>query len=270
MTHNPKHDPNGRSVRLGRRGFLRGAGLVAATAPLAGCFDGLGDRDGTIRNVMETANSLTYRVQRMLLGMDDLAREYSESEIRQPQRPNGSTDPRDPDYLALVASNFSPYRLEVKGAVGKPLSLSLGELRAMPARTQITRHDCVEGWSCIAKWTGVPLSHVLDEAGTRADARFVVFECFDTLGGGAGAAKYYESIDMRDARHPQTILAYGLNDQGLPVSNGAPLRVRIERQLGYKMAKYIRSITVTDDLSGFGGGAGGYWEDRGYEWFAGI
>ena len=270
MTHEARSGLIPGSARLSRRNLLRGTGLVAATMPLSGCFDVLGQRDGVVRNVMETANSLTYRVQRMLLGMDDLAREYSESEIRQPQRPNGSTDPRDADYLALAASDFASYRLTVAGLVERPVSLSLVELRNMPARTQITRHDCVEGWSCIAKWTGVPLSQVLDAAGARGEARFVVFECFDTLGRGAGAAKYYESIDMRDARHPQTILAYGLNDQILPVSNGAPLRVRIERQLGYKMAKYIRAITVADDLSSFGGGAGGYWEDRGYEWFAGI
>ncbi|MCQ0987324.1 molybdopterin-dependent oxidoreductase [Jiella marina] len=257
-------------IFLSRRRFLTGA-TIASTAPLAGCFDFLGDRSGEVRGALETANSLTYHAQRLLLGSDDLAREYSESEIRQPQRPNGSTNPSDRAYVALARGGFSDYRLKVGGLVDKPTELSLGELQAMPSRTQITRHDCVEGWSCIAKWTGVPLSTVLDHVSPKPAARFVVFDCFDTMQRNAlGAIKYYESIDMADARHPQTILAYGLNDQSLPISNGAPLRVRVERQLGYKMAKYIRAITVTETLEGFGQGGGGYWEDRGYEWFAGI
>ncbi|KQT83541.1 molybdopterin-dependent oxidoreductase [Aurantimonas sp. Leaf443] len=255
---------------LSRRTLLTGAAL-GATAPLSGCFDFLADRDDPVRNVMETANSLTYRVQRMLLGSDDLAREYPASEIRQGQRPNGSTDPQDEDYRALLDQDFAPYRLTVDGLVDRPLRVSLDEIRAMPARTQITRHDCVEGWSCIAQWTGTPLGYVLDQAMTRPAARFVVFDCFDSYGSGLVApVRYYESIDIRDARHAQTILAYGLNGQTLPVENGAPLRVRVERQLGYKMAKYIRAIHVTDTLAGFGGGNGGYWEDNGYEWFAGI
>ncbi|MCE7028359.1 molybdopterin-dependent oxidoreductase [Jiella avicenniae] len=257
-------------LALTRRHFLTGATL-ASTASLAGCFDPLGDRDSSVRNVLETANSLTYRAQRLLLGSDDLAREYAESEIRQPQRPNGSTNPRDADYRDLASRNFADYRLKISGLVETPLELSLDELRAMPSRTQITRHDCVEGWSCIAKWTGVPLAALLRQARVGPTARFVLFECFDTMENGfTGPVKYYESIDLRDALHPQTILAYGLNGETLPVANGAPLRVRVERQLGYKMAKYIRSIVVIDDLSGHGGGNGGYWEDRGYEWFAGI
>ncbi|NDW07258.1 molybdopterin-dependent oxidoreductase [Jiella pacifica] len=257
-------------LALSRRRFLTGAAL-ASTATLAGCFDPLGDRDSTVRNVLETANSLTYRAQRLLLGSDDLAREYSESEIRQPQRPNGSTNPRDADYLALANQNFAPYRLKISGLVETPVEFSLDEIRAMPSRTQITRHDCVEGWSCIAKWTGAPLASLLQQAKVKPAARFVLFECFDTVENGfSGPIKYYESIDLRDALHPQTILAYGLNGDVLPVANGSPLRVRVERQLGYKMAKYIRSLVVTDDLHGHGDGGGGYWEDRGYEWFAGI
>lgn len=255
---------------LTRRRFLSGAAL-ASTATLSGCFDELANRDSGIRNVLETANSLTYRAQRLLLGSDDLAREYAMSEIRQPQRPNGSTNPRDADYRRLVGENFAGYRLTVSGLVERPLELSLDEIRAMPKRTQITRHDCVEGWSCIAQWTGLPLALLLDQVKVKPNARFVLLECFDTMESGpSGPIRYYESIDLRDARHPQTILAYGLNGQPLPVSNGAPLRIRVERQLGYKMAKYIRALVLTDDLSTYGGGNGGYWEDRGYEWFAGI
>ena len=254
------------SANLSRRSFLRAGGVVAASVPLAGCFDFVGDSESKVRGVLEYANSLTYRVQRFMLNADALAREYEPSDIRQPQRPNGSTNPQDADYKSLAANNFADWRLEVTGLVNTPLSLSLDALRDMPARTQITRHDCVEGWSCIAQWTGPKLSDVLARAGVQDRARFVVFDCYDSL----GLSKYYESIDMADALHPQTILAHGLNGEALPISNGAPVRVRIERQLGYKMAKYLRRITVTETLDDFGGGAGGYWEDRGYEWYAGI
>lgn len=200
-----------------------------------------------------------------------LAQEFTEADIRQPQRPNGVTAPDDQDYLALQSKDFADWRLEVSGLVEKPLSLSREQLIAMPSRTQITRHDCVEGWSCIAKWTGVPLSLVLDEAKVKPQARYAVFHCMDTIERGlSGNVRYYGSIDLIDARHPQTILAYGLNDKPLPVENGAPLRVRVERQLGYKMPKYIRKIELLDSFSALGDGKGGYWEDRGYDWYGGI
>lgn len=258
---------------LNRRRFLTSAGIAASTLPLAGCdaLDGFLSGDSAVRDTLAAANGLTYRVQRMLIGADTLAPEFSASEIRQGQRPNGSTDPNDDAYLALRANNFSSYRLEIHGLVEKPLSYSLEELRNMPVRVQTTRHDCVEGWSCIAKWSGVQLSRLLDEAKVKPEARFVVFHCFDSMNTGlAGNVGYYESIDLIDARHPQTILAYGCNDQPLPIANGAPLRVRIERQLGYKMAKYIRSIELVSTLAPFGKGKGGFWEDFGYDWYAGI
>jgi DMSO/TMAO reductase YedYZ molybdopterin-dependent catalytic subunit len=151
--------------------------------------------------------------------------------------------------------------------VERPLSLSLPELMAMPSRTQITRHDCVEGWSCIAEWTGVPLARVLAEARLRPEARFVVFRSMDTIERSlSGGVKYWESHDLRDALHPQTILAYGMNGGALPIRNGAPLRLRVERQLGYKMAKYLTGIEVVPALAD----KGGYWEERGYDWYAGI
>jgi DMSO/TMAO reductase YedYZ molybdopterin-dependent catalytic subunit len=259
--------------KLSRRRFLTSAGVAASTLPLAGCdaLDGLLSGDSAVRATMASANGLTYRVQRLLIGADTLAPEFSASEIRQGQRANGSTDPNDEAYLALRADAFSTYRLQVHGLVEQPASYSLQELRNMPARNQITRHDCVEGWSCIAKWSGVPLSRLLDEVKVKPEARFVVFHCFDSLNmGGAGQPGYYESIDLIDARHPQTILAYGCNDATLTVANGAPLRVRIERQLGYKMAKYIRSIELASTLAPFGRGKGGFWEDFGYDWYAGI
>lgn len=261
------------SEGMTRRGLIRGAGVAISGLALTGCnaFDFVADRDSKVRHVLEKANSLTYRVQRMILGDDWLAKEFTRADVRQPQRPNGSTSPDDGIYRSLSANAFADYRLTVSGLVERPLSIDMETIRAIPARTQITRHDCVEGWSCIAEWTGVPLSTFLDEARPTPAAQYVVFHCFDTIERSlSGEIKYYESIDMIDARHPQTILAYGLNGSALPVENGAPLRVRVERQLGYKMAKYIREIELVDSLAPFGLGKGGYWEDRGYEWYAGI
>lgn len=257
---------------LSRRRLLRLGAVGASSLALAGCdqFDFLGQRDNTVRDVLETANSLTYRVQRFLAGQSALAREYPESAIRQPMRPNGSTNPQNADYLALRANDFADYRLSVTGMVEKPATFSLADLRAMPARTQITRHDCVEGWSCIAKWTGTPLGGLLDTVGVKSEARFVIFHCYDNMGGSLSPEPYYESCDLVDAHHPQTILAYGLNGGDLPVSNGAPIRVRIERALGYKQPKYVHTIELAESFAHIGGGHGGYWEDHGYDWYAGI
>lgn len=258
---------------LSRRAFLSTGSIAGASLLLAGCgrFDELATDESRVRRVLAGTNSLTYRVQRAFIG-EALAREYGETEIRQGQRPNGSTDPQTPEFLALKEADFAGYRLRITGLVERPTELSLAELRNMPARSQVTRHDCVEGWSCIAKWTGVPRAFLLEHARVKPDARFVVFHCFDRLGGGVSAPlPYYESCDLPDARHPQTILAYGLNGAALPVRNGAPLRARIERQLGYKMAKYLHTVEVAGSLVGFGSGKGGYWEDSdGYDWYGGI
>jgi DMSO/TMAO reductase YedYZ molybdopterin-dependent catalytic subunit len=256
-----------------RRQIIRSASLAAPVMGLSGCdiLDDLNERDAPARNFVESANSLTYRVQRMIGGGHSMAPEFTQADIRQSQHPNGITSPDDEDYKTLASAGFSSYLLKVTGAVEKPLKISREALMAMPSRTQITRHDCVEGWSCIAKWTGVPLGTILDEAKPKLDARFVVFHCFDTIERSlSGSVKYYESIDMIDAYHPQTILAYGLNDKPLPVENGAPLRVRIERQLGYKMAKYVHTIEMVSSFADIEGGKGGYWEDNGYDWYAGI
>jgi len=255
-----------------RRRLLGLGAASASSLVLSGCnqFDGVLRMDHPVRSVLEQANDFTYRVQRLLVG-DSLAREYSESEIRQGQRPNGSTDPTTAEYRALVANNFADYRLTVKGLVENELSFSLDELRNMPARTQITRHDCVEGWSCIAKWTGTPLSGLLDQARVLPAAKFAVYHCYDNIERGlTGDILYYESSDLIDARHPQSILAYGLNGETLPIANGAPIRLRIERALGYKQPKYLHTIELVDSFAGFGAGRGGYWEDRGYDWYAGI
>ena len=258
---------------MNRRGFLS-RGLAGASAlGLSGCkvLDSANNRDTLLRKTMENVGALSYRTQRLLGGGHTLAPEYSQSDIRQGQRPNGSTNPDSDAYLALAADGFAGYSLTVTGLVATPLTLSFAALKAMPARTQITRHDCVEGWSCIAKWTGVPLGQVLDLAQPGLTARFAVFHCYDRLGGGLSAPDpYYESIDLIDAWHPQTILAYAVNDAPLPVANGAPLRLRVERQLGYKMAKYVHTIELVDSFASLGKGHGGYWEDKGYEWYAGI
>lgn len=252
---------------LDRRGFLMRGIAAASTTLLAGCDDI--SNQPTVRRILESAETLTRVTQRAILTPDDLAREYPESELSKDFKPNGSINPQDPDYLTLAVNKFADWKLTVGGLVDRPLALSLGELRAMPSRTQITRHDCVEGWSCIGKWKGVPLSAVLDRAGLKPSARYIVFYCADTLGRSTGD-KYYESIDLDDAFHVQTILAYEMNDQTLPVPHGAPLRLRVERQLGYKMAKYIMRIEAVESFDAIRGGKGGFWEDRGYAWYAGI
>jgi DMSO/TMAO reductase YedYZ molybdopterin-dependent catalytic subunit len=243
-----------------RHVLLGGAGLL-----LPGC-DRL-DRNETFRAGLRAFETLNLKAQRLITSRNAPAREFEPSDISPFFRPNGNFRPAGEDYDRMVQGNFADWRLRVDGLVRRPLSLSLDQLVAMPRRSQITRHDCVEGWSAIGKWTGVPLGAVLDLAGLREEARYIVFHCMDRF----GARPYYESIDLVDAFHPQTILAYGLNDRRLPVPNGAPLRLRVERQLGYKHAKYLSRIEAVESFDHIHGGRGGYWEDVGdYEWYAGI
>ena len=316
-----------------RRGFLTAAAGLVGAASLGGC-ERIADSDWG-RRTLKLGEDANMFVQRLALSPASLAREFPESEVSPWFKPNGTTDPQDKDYKALAARNFEGFKLRIVGLVERPQDFSLTDLRALPARTQITRHDCVEGWSAIGKWTGVPLAALLEKAGLRREARYVVFHCADTMefaeddseepaadetassdkkaeaGGeaeddkpvdpkktgnpgmqarpvgaenqaseseaadadaqqGGTPIRYYESIDLVDAYHPQTILAYDLNGKPLPVSNGAPLRLRVERQLGYKHAKYVMRLEVAATLDAFGDGNGGYWEDRGYEWYAGI
>ena len=234
---------------------------------MAGC-DRLANAP-SFQHVLAGAGGLTYRSQRLLLGSNTLAREFREADISPVFRSNGTHYPDTDLYRRLLENEFTDYKLAVGGLVVKPLSLTLPMLRSLPARTQITRHDCVEGWSAIGKWTGVQLGSILKIAQVLPQARYVVFHCADSLGRTA-ADTYYESIDLLDAFHPQTILAYDLNGKPLPVRNGAPLRLRVERQLGYKQAKYIVAIDVVAGLANIRGGKGGFWEDQGYEWYAGI
>jgi len=255
--------------RPSRRLFLAGAASAAAGLLLAGC-DPLSQSPG-FRKVLYTGEDMTMLVQRALLSPPSMAKEFPASAISTDFKANGSTDPDDATYRTLAANGFADWKLEVGGLVERPASFTLADLRAMPARSQITRHDCVEGWSCIGKWTGVQLASVLAAAGLQARARYILFTCADELEKTLdGSGRYYETIDLEDAFHLQTILAYDMKDAVLPVAHGAPLRVRVERQLGYKMAKYVMRVDAIEDFSSLGRGQGSFWADRGYDWYAGI
>jgi DMSO/TMAO reductase YedYZ molybdopterin-dependent catalytic subunit len=254
-----------------RRRFLRiAAGSLAGTA--LGACDRL-SQDDAVNGFLRNAQYLSRAAQALLTGHEAMAQEFSEDDITSDFRSNGTAMPDSELYRQLAGNGFRDWFLAVGGMVERPMQITLAQLQAMPARTQITRHDCVEGWSAIAKWTGVPLARVLAAAGPLPGARYVVFHCADPMDGSdrtAPQSTYYESLDLREAFHPQTILAYTLNDEPLPVANGAPLRLRVERQLGYKHAKYLMRIVLAERLDNLRGGNGGYWEDLGYEWYAGI
>lgn len=254
---------------LTRRRFLIGSTLGAGALALSGC-DVL-DQNGGIDGVLRSAEQLTMKTQRLLQGRNPLAREFTETDISPSFRVNGTSAPDSDEYTELAEGAFKDWKLKIGGLVERPLEVSLADLRKLPARTQITRHDCVEGWSAIGKWTGVPLISLLSRTGVKPTARYVVFHCADELEKTLdGSGRYYESIDLVDAYHPQTILAYEMNGQALSIGHGAPLRLRVERQLGYKQAKYIMRIELVDSFANLWGGNGGFWEDRGYEWYAGI
>ena len=260
-----------RSPRFSRRHFLA-TGVAGTAAVVFGGCDRLSAAP-TFREFLAGAEGLTQRVQRALLWRGALAREYGLADVSRTFRANGSQDAYNlpPDHIDRAAHGFPDWRLRVEGLVMRPASFTLADLRALPPRTQITRHDCVEGWSCIGGWTGPQLSTILDSVGLRPDARFIVFHCADELPRYVdGSHAFYESLDLIDAYHPQTILAYDMNGVPLPVPHGAPLRLRVERQLGYKMAKFLTRIEVVSRFDHIGHGRGGTWEDDGYESYAGI
>ena len=248
-----------------RRGLVTGL-AIGAGGLLSGC-DKLG-QNTQFRELLKTGEHGNYALQRLLQDRTALAEEFAPSQRSPVFRANGTRMPGGDDYARHLATGFADWDLVVDGAVARPQSFSLSQIKTMPARQQITRHDCVEGWSAIAKWTGVPLKLLLDRAGVSRQARYVVLHCADPQSNGT---MYYESIDLVDAYHPQTMLAWAINDELLPVQNGAPLRLRVERQLGYKQAKYVQRIEAVPSLAGIYGGGGGYWEDAaGYEWYAGV
>ena len=257
-------DMNDIRLQLSRRAFL---GTAASTGGLllAGCSD---QQPPTYGNLLRMGDNLTYNAQRMLLSSHALAPEFDLSQITS-MPAIGTIDPSRSDvghyspeggeaYAALKKTAFADWRLKVEGSVDHPKSFSLAELKQMKSRTQITKHTCEQGWTAITEWTGVPLRTVLAAARIRPSARFVQFHTFDLMTDG---------IDMYDALHPQTILAYGMNGHELPIGHGAPLRLRVERQLGYKNLKFLGRIVVTDKFDDLGR-AGPI--QNGWSWYAGI
>jgi DMSO/TMAO reductase YedYZ molybdopterin-dependent catalytic subunit len=236
-----------------------GLGLSGLTlaARLARRYGLIPPDSGGIYGAGET---LTYAAQR-LLTRHSLAREFPRSQISKTPVANGDL-PKEAAFQRLQAGRFADWRLAVDGMVARPASFSLAELASYPSRSQITHLACEEGWSYIAEWTGVPLSHVLNLVGTLPQAKYVVYFSIQK--------DWWDSIDMADALHPQTFLTYGFNGGELPVGQGGPLRMRVPRQLGYKSVKYITRLTVTDSLKGFGKGLGSAAPESGYAWYAGI
>ncbi len=258
-----------------RNVIVRGA-TVASAFVVSGCTSLT--QSPFVLSLLTEVENLTRRAQRLFAGGHALAPEFSKADIAPSFRANGTLNPNTNDYNIHVASGFKDWIIPVGGLVETPLKFSMAQIRAMPPRTQITRHDCVEGWSCIGEWKGTPLNLILALVKPKPEARYVVFYCADPMGeedvDSAGniipRPYYYESLDLLEATHPQTILAYELNGAALPVEHGAPVRLRAERQLGYKMPKYVQRIDLVDSFARIGGGKGGYWEDLGYQWYGGI
>ena len=247
-----------------RRKFITGAvtaslGAVSGAAAVVAKSHGLIPPDhGGLFGIGET---LTYAAHRVLLYRQPLAREFRRNQISENFPAINTTLPEDNLYREDMANGFRQWTLTVDGLVARPSELSLTELKGFPSRTQITQHICEQGWSAIAEWTGVPLSAVLEAVGILPEAKYIFFNCVDG---------WWDSLDMADAWHPQTILAYGMNGRDLPVPHGAPVRLRVERQLGYKNLKYISSMTVTDTTNDWGKGQGAQGAENGYSWYAGI
>jgi DMSO/TMAO reductase YedYZ molybdopterin-dependent catalytic subunit len=246
---------------LTRRRFVTGA--AAATA--AGVLARLAGRYALVPpdygGVFGAEHTLTYAANRLLLFNQPLAREFGREQISANFPAINTVLPEDDDYRSDIASGFKKWRLAIDGLVARPSEFSLADLRRFPPRTQVTQHVCEQGWSAIAEWTGVPLSVVLNAVGIRPQARYVFFTSVDG---------WWDSIDMADAWHPQTLLTYGMNGRDLPVPHGAPVRLRVERQLGYKSLKYLSTITVTDSVADWGKGQGSQGAENGYAWYAGI
>lgn len=251
-------------TKIARRSLI--AGLAALGTGACSKIDGFAkSTEGS--DLFDSAEDWHRAAHRALAGRERLAPEYGPEDRSPTFKGNGSLSVDSDVYREQIARGFPDWRLSIWGLVDKPLRLSLAQLAALPQRTQITRHDCVEGWSAIGEWTGPQLSTLLDAAKIRREAKFIVFRCADVLYG----RPYYESVDLVDAYHPQTIIAHQLNGQPIPEKNGAPLRMRIERQLGYKHAKYLTAIEAVASLDDIGDGKGGFWEDiANYQWYAGI
>lgn len=254
-------EKNGGAQTISRRKLLAGAGAFGGLL-LTGC-DSQFYRPPTIREgLMGVADVMTMASQRLLLSNQQLVQEHDVSEITRNFPVWNQSNPDDEDYQRLRAGEYRDWRLPVTGLVEQPISLSLEDLKRMPRKTQTTMHICEQGWSAIAQWNGTPLLSVLQAAGgVKPEARYVMI---DAYGG------WYEGYDMFDVVHPQTILAYGMNGTDLPLGNGAPVRLRVERHCGYKQLKFIKSIQVVASVEGFGRGTGGLNSDFGFHWYAGA
>ena len=252
------------STRITRRRLITTAVTAAAGVSGVGVAASIANRYGLIppdhQGLYGVGETLTYAAQRVLTSGYSLAREFDRSQIS-PVPPVNGEAPEKASYQRQLAGGFSEWRLPIDGLVARPASLSLADLRALPSRSQITLQACEEGWSFIAEWTGAQLSSVLELVGPAPHARYVFFFCYDD---------WFESIDMADALHPQTLIAYGMNGQELPPNHGAPARLKLPRQLGYKNLKYLSRITVTDSVADVGEGLGGGAPEAGYSWYAGI
>src|SRR5437016_7206100 len=249
---------------ISRRKLITRGLAAAAGACGLGVAARLADRYALIppdhAGIYGAGETLTYAAQKLLMSHHSLAREFNRSDISKVFPVNGEV-PENETYHRLLAHGFADWRLTVEGLVAHPLALSLAELKSFPSRNQITHQACEEGWSFIAEWSGVPLSYVLNLVGVRREAKYIVFFPFD---------ESWDSLDMSDAWHPQTLLAYGMNGQDLPVAHGAPVRLRVERQLGYKHLKYITAITVTDTAREWCKVQGMECSELGYFWYAGL
>ncbi|MBZ5649183.1 MAG: molybdopterin-dependent oxidoreductase [Acidobacteriia bacterium] len=250
--------------RLSRRKLITTGFAATASALGLGVAARIAQRYGLVPpdhgGIYGLGETLTYASQR-LLTRHSLAREFSRSQISKPPFAN-EIPPLNEAFKRLQAGGFADWRLSVNGMVAQPGSFSLDQLKRYPSQSQITMLQCEEGWSYIAEWIGVPLSQILQAVAILPQARYIVYYSIDP--------DWWESIDMADALHPQTFLAYGMNGDELPVGNGGPLRLRLPRQLGYKSVKYITHLTVTDSLKGFGKGLGSASPEAGYAWYAGI
>lgn len=238
------------SKSLARRRFITAGLATAAGASGLGAAAYFADRYGLIPpdhgGIIGVGETLTYASQRLLTSGHSLAREFKRSDISKVAPVNGP-HPEDEKYRALLADGFKDWRLSIEGLVARPVSFSLEELRRMPSESHIILHACEEGWSYIAEWTGVRLATVLDLVGVRPESRYVVFEPFENPNQSRQVVRaLFESIDMADALHPQTLLAYGMNGDALPPDHGAPVRLRLSRHFGYKNTKYLSRIVVTD------------------------
>ncbi|GAC1583604.1 MAG: molybdopterin-binding protein [Candidatus Velthaea sp.] len=235
-----------------------------ASLGLAGCANIKQSlNDGPFHQVLGSAESLNHAI----IGTRGSAKLYADADVDRDFRVNGLNTPGDDNYAGMLRDDFRRYKLVVDGLAEHPQAYTVAELRAMPLQTQITRHDCVEGWSAIGKWRGVRLADIIAAARPKPEARYAIFHCFDVDDQGT---RYYESLDLTEAAHPQTVLALDLNDKALDADHGAPVRLRIPTQLGYKSAKWVHRVELASTFKSVYGGSGGYWEDQGYEWFAGI